>query len=459
MNISFDSIIIGAGQAGPSLAGRLTRAGEKIAFIERNQFGGTCVNTGCTPTKAMVASAHAAHIARRAGDFGVRVDGAITVDMKAVKERKDSIVSRSRTSVESWVRGMDNCAVYHEHARFISSHGLSVGNDLLSADKIFVNVGARPSSPKFPGIDSVPYLTSSSILDLDRLPSHLVIVGGGYIGLEFGQMFRRFGSQVTIVEMGPRLVKHEDPDVSQAILEILESEGIQFRLNAECISLFARGTSIGVNVSCIAGEPEVIGSDILLAVGRVPNTGDLGLEHAGVATNMHGYIIVDDELKTNIPGIWALGDCNIRGGFTHTSYNDFEIVAANVLDNERRRVSDRISVHALFIDPPLGQIGLTEEEVRQSGRPALISVRPMSRVARAIEKGETAGFMKVLVDAETKRILGASILGTGGDEAIHCILDTMYADEPYTTLKLAMHIHPTVSELIPTLLGDLRPLV
>jgi pyruvate/2-oxoglutarate dehydrogenase complex dihydrolipoamide dehydrogenase (E3) component len=456
--MNFDAIIIGAGQAGPSLAGRLTQAGMRVAMVERKLFGGTCVNTGCIPTKTMVASAYAAHLARRGSDFGVQVPGPVTVDMKAVKARKDAVSGKSRTSVEGWLRGMENCTVFHEQARFLSAHEVQAGSDVLTAEKIFLNVGGRAVVPDMPGVHDVSFLNNSSMMELDTLPEHLVVVGGSYIGLEFGQMFRRFGSKVTIVEKGPRLVAHEDEDVSQAIREILEGEGIDLRLNAECIGFEKREDGVGVHVNCTAGEPQVVSSHLLLAVGRRPNTDDLGLEKAGVAMDKRGYVMVDDQLRTNVPGIWAMGDCNGRGAFTHTSYNDFEIVAANLLDNDPRRVSDRIQAHNLYIDPPLGQVGMTETEVRQSGKPALMATRPMTKVGRAVEKGESQGFMKILVDAETKKILGASILGTGGDEAIHCILDVMYAGAPYTVLQRAMHIHPTVSELIPTMLGDLKPL-
>ena len=459
MGRHFDSIIIGAGQAGPSLAGRLTQSGQNIAFIERSLFGGTCVNTGCIPTKTLVASAYAAHMARRAADFGVHIEGAIKIDMKAVKARKESILAKSRDGIENWLRHMENCTVFHEQARFLSSYEVQAGSETITAKQIFINVGGRAHVPKMPGIGQITYLTNTSILNLEELPEHLVVVGGSYIGLEFAQMFRRFGSEVTVVEMGPRLVQHEDEDVSAAIKEILEAEGIHLRLNAECIAFEAADKGAYVHVSCDEGEPKVHGSHVLLAVGRIPNTDDLGLQAAGIVTDERGYIVVDDQLRTNVEGIWAMGDCNGRGGFTHTSYNDFEIVAANLLDNDPRRVSDRIHAHALYTDPPLGQVGMTETQVRQSGKPALIGTRPMTKVGRAVEKGETQGFMKVLVDAESKKILGASILGTGGDEAIHCILDVMYSGRPYTTIQRAMHIHPTVSELIPTVFGDLKPLV
>jgi pyruvate/2-oxoglutarate dehydrogenase complex dihydrolipoamide dehydrogenase (E3) component len=458
MPTHFDAIIIGAGQAGPSLAGRLTQAGRKVAFIERKLFGGTCVNTGCTPTKAMVASAYVAYKARTAETYGVNVEGAVSVDMKTVKARKDVILLKSRNSVEGWLRGMENCTVYDGHARFESANTVRVGDELLSADQFFINAGGRAFVPDLPGVDEVPYLTNVSLLELDTLPRHLVIVGGSYVGLEFGQIFRRFGSEVTIVEKGPRLIHREDEDVSANIKEILEKEGIKIRLNAECIHLAKHGDDIAVGVNCDEDGSASIGSHVLLAVGRVPNTDDLGLDKAGVKQDEHGFIVVDDQLRTNVPGIWAIGDCNGKGAFTHTAYNDFEIVAANLLDNDPRRVSDRITVYGLYIDPPLGRIGMTEEAVRKSGRPALIGTRPMTKVGRAVEKGESEGFMKVLVDAETKQILGASILGTGGDEAVHCLLDTMYARAPYTTVQRAVHIHPTVSELIPTVLGELKPL-
>jgi pyruvate/2-oxoglutarate dehydrogenase complex dihydrolipoamide dehydrogenase (E3) component len=454
----YDAVIIGAGQAGPSLAARLSKSGMRIAVIERKLFGGTCVNTGCIPTKTLVASAYAAHMARRASDYGVQVGGDIRVDMKAVKARKEAVLLQSRTGVEAGLRKLANCTVYQGHARLESRTQVRVGADVMTTDRIFLNVGGRALVPELRGIDKISYLTNSSILELDTLPAHLVVVGGSYVGLEFAQIFRRFGSEVTIVEKSNRLVLHEDEDVSAAVKEILEGEGISVRVDAECIHFDMRGADVIVGVSCSAGEPAVAGSHVLLAMGRRPNTDDLGLDEIGMKRDERGYILVDDELRTSVAGIWAMGDCNGRGGFTHTSYNDYEIVAGNLLDGEHRRVTDRIQAHGLYIDPPLGQIGLTEEEVRKTGRPALIGTRPMTKVGRAVEKGETQGFMKVLVDAESKRILGASILGTGGDEAIHCILDTMYAGAPYTTLARAVHIHPTVSELIPTLLQGLKPL-
>jgi len=458
MTAAYDAVVIGTGQAGPPLAGRLTKAGMKVAIVERKLFGGTCVNTGCIPTKAMVASAYAAHMVRRAAEFGVDAGPGCSVDMRRVKDRKDAISGKSRTAVEGWLKKMDNCTVYEGHARFESPQEVSVGPQRLTAKRIFINVGARAVVPQMPGLDLVAYLTNSSMMHVDFLPKHLIVVGGSYVGLEFGQMFRRFGSQVTILEMGPRLVHREDEDVSAAIQEILAGEEIAVNLNAECIGFSKRGEEIIAHAECIAGAPEIPGSHVLLAVGRRPNTGDLGLEAAGVAMDARGYIVVDDQLRTSAPGIWALGDCNGKGAFTHTSYNDFEIVAANLLDNDPRRVSDRITAYGLYIDPPLGRAGLTEAEVRKTGRSALVGKRPMTKVGRAVEKGESQGFMKIVVDAQSKEILGAAILGTGGDEAIHSILDVMYAKAPYTTIQRAVNIHPTVCELIPTMLGELQPL-
>jgi pyruvate/2-oxoglutarate dehydrogenase complex dihydrolipoamide dehydrogenase (E3) component len=458
MPTPYDAIIIGTGQAGPPLAIRLAKAGMKVAIVERKLFGGTCVNTGCIPTKTMVASAYAARMARRASEFGVTVGGAVTVDMKQVKARKDAVSGQSRVAVERGLRNTPNCTVYEGQARFESPREVSVGGTSLTAGKIFINVGGRATIPAMPGLDQTGYLTNSTMMDVDFLPRHLVIVGGSYIGLEFGQMFRRFGGEVTIVEMGPRLIQREDEDVSTAVKDILEQEGVSVRLNATCLSVSKRGSDVAVSLSCTSGQPEVVGSHLLLAVGRTPNTADLGLEKAGIAADPRGYITVDDELRTSVPGIWAIGDCNGRGGFTHTSYNDFEIVAANLLDHDSRRVSDRIPAYALYIDPPLGRAGMTETEAQKARKHVLVGQRPMTRVGRAVEKGETNGFMKVLVDADTKDILGAAILGTGGDEAIQSILDVMYAKGPYTVIQRAMHIHPTVSELIPTILGELKPL-
>ena len=441
----FDAIIIGAGQAGPSLAGRLTGSGMTVAFVERRLFGGTCVNTGCTPTKTLVASAYAAHLARRGADFGVVLDGAVNVDMARVKARVDAVVGKSRAGVEGWLKSMDRCTVIEGHARFEGPDTIRVGEQRLTAPRIFINVGGRALVPDMPGVREVPYLTNTSILMLDTLPRHLVVVGGSYVGLEFGQMYRRFGADVTVVEKGPHLIGREDEDVSEAVRDILAAEGITVRTDAECIALAPHADGVAVSMDCTEGDPVASGSHVLLAVGRRPNTEDLGLDAAGVATDARGYVTVDERLATNVPGIWALGDCNGRGA------------AANLLDGQTRQVSERVPAYALYIDPPLGRVGMTEAQARATGRPLLIAKRPMTRVSRAVEKGETQGFMKAVVDGETRKVLGAAILGTGGDEAIHGLLDVMNVGAPYEALQRAVPIHPTVSELIPTLLGDLKP--
>ncbi len=459
MTRQVDAILIGSGQAGPALAARLTGAGMSVAFIEREHFGGTCVNDGCIPTKSLLASAQAAFAARRHADFGVTVGGPIGVDMRAGKARKDAIVKASADRVAAWVRGMPNLSVFWGHATFVGPHSLTVNNEELRADRIFINVGGRPLVPDWPGFRQVPHLTNVSMMQVDFLPEHLIIVGGGYVGLEFAQMYRRFGSRVTVVEQGPRLVAREDEDVSDAVQHILAGEGIEVRFNARCIGATRRDGYIAVSADCADGDSVVLGTHLLVAVGRRPNTDDLGLDVAGIGCDERGFIKVDDQLCTNVPGVWALGDVNGRGAFTHTSWNDYEIVAANLLDSDPRRVTDRIDAYALFVDPPLGRVGMSERDVRASGRAALIGKMPMSRVGRAVERGESLGFMKVIVDARTKAILGAALLGLNGDEVVHCLLDVMYAKAPYTVISRAVHIHPTVAELIPTLLQDCKPLL
>jgi pyruvate/2-oxoglutarate dehydrogenase complex dihydrolipoamide dehydrogenase (E3) component len=455
---SFDAIIIGTGQAGPSLAHRLADAGQRVAIIERHRFGGTCVNTGCTPTKTLVASAYAAHLARRAGEFGVSIGGDIKIDMRAVKARKDYVLGFSRRAVERGLRGHANITVYQGHARFASPGSVRVGDETLTAPKIFINVGSRALVPDIPGLEQVSYFTNSGLLEVESLPEHLIIVGGSYVGLEFAQAFRRFGSKVSVIEAAPRLIAREDEDTSAAVADILAREGIELFLGAKHLRLAKRGPGVVASLERDGAAREVVGSHVLIAVGRRPNTDDLGLEVAGVARDVKGFIRVDDQLQSSVPGIWALGDCNGKGAFTHTAYNDAEIVAANLLGGEARRVSDRITAYNLYTDPPLGRIGATEAEVRQSGRPALKGTLAMEDVSRAFEKGETLGFMKVLVDAETHQVLGAAILGVSGDEVIHVLLTLMYAKAPYAVMERAVHIHPTVAEFLPTLLGSLQPL-
>lgn len=457
MSEPFDVIVIGAGQAGPALAVRCGKEGLKTAIIERQRFGGTCVNNGCVPTKTLVASARAAHVARTGEHYGVLMDG-LRVDMARVKARKDAVVKQSREGVRSWLDGARNVTVIEGHAQFTAPHRLRVGDRELEAPRIFINVGGRAALPQMPGIADVPFLNNERIMHLDRLPEHLVIIGGSYIGLEFAQMYRRFGSRVTVVEAGPRLIAREDEDVSAAILGILQSEGIEFLLNADCIGMQRRGEKVAISVACGDGPPLVEGSHVLLATGRVPNTHDLGLAAAGIKTDARGYIVVDEGLATSTEGVYALGDCNGRGAFTHTSWNDYEIVANNLFDGASRRVSDRIPIYALFVDPPLGRVGLTQAQILASGRPALSAKMMMTRVGRAREMGETAGFMKIAVAADTKEILGAAILGVHGDEVIHSVLEVMTARQPYTVINRGVHLHPTVSELLPTLLEGLKPL-
>lgn len=458
---NFDAIVIGAGQAGPPLAGRLAQTGMSVALIERKLVGGTCVNTGCMPTKAMIASAHVAQLARRASEYGMSFAGPLHVDMQKVKARKDKISRDARTGLEQWLQGLPKCTLLRGHARFVSSHEVRVGDERLVSERIFLNTGARAHVPAMPGLDRVSYLTNTSVLELADLPRHLVIVGGSYVGLEFAQMFRRFGSAVTVIQRGPRLLQREDPDVSDAVRAILEHEGIAVHLGAECTHFEPRDGQIYAGLRADSGADKnadsvgVLGSHLLLAVGRRPNTDDLDLERAGVELDARGYVVVDESLQTTAPGIWALGDCNGKGAFTHTSYDDYEIVAENLLEGRSRRVSHRIVAYAVYTDPPLGRVGMTETQARKEGLHVQVGTRPMTRVGRAVEKGETQGFMKIMVDAKSQQILGASILGTGGDEAIHAIVDTMYAKAPYTTLRDAVHIHPTVSELLPTVLSEL----
>ena len=455
MATRYDAIVIGTGQSGPPLASRMADEGLKIAVIERKRFGGTCVNVGCVPTKTLVASARAAYIARRAADFGVKING-VKVDMRKVKARKDAIVNSGTRGIARWMRSTDNVTVYKGHASFEGPKAVRVKGELLEAERIFINVGGRAAVPDMPGIRDVPYLTNSTMLDVDLLPEHLVVIGGSYIGLEFAQMYRRFGSRVTVVEMGDRLIGREDPDVSDAVREILEGEGITVRLKAECITLGMRGKKIVAGLDCADGAKQLAGSHLLLAVGRVPNTDDLGLDKAGVGTDKRGFISVDDELKTNVPGIWAIGDCNGRGAFTHTSYNDYEIVAANLFDGDKRKVSDRIPTYALFVDPPLGRVGMSEREARATGKRLLVGRLDMDSVGRARERSETLGFMKMVVDADSEHILGVAFLGIEGDEAAQSILHLMHAGLSYKQIEHIMYVHPTVMEYLPTLAGNLE---
>ncbi|MFZ2155399.1 MAG: FAD-containing oxidoreductase [Bradyrhizobium sp.] len=453
----YDAIVVGAGQAGPALAARLGAEGLKTAIIERKLLGGTCVNVGCIPTKTLVGSARAIHMARRGGEYGFS-SGDIKVDMQAVKARKDGVVRQSSDGLAAWIAGMKNVTLLRGQARFTGPRTIDIdGKRTLQADKIFINVGGRAVVPDIPGVKDIPYLTNTTMMDVDRVPEHLVIVGGSYIGLEFAQMYRRFGAKVTVVEKFDKLLPREDDDVAAEIRAILEREGVVIRTGAECMEFSKKGDRIIVGLECKAGEPIAEGSHLLLAVGRVPNTHDLGLKEAGIETDPRGYIKVDDACRTSAEGVWCMGDANGKGAFTHTSWNDYEIVAANLFDKDPRKISDRIPCYALFIDPPLGRVGMNLDEAKKSGRKLLAGKMLMTRVGRAREMGETQGFMKVLVDADTKELLGAAILGLNGDEIVHSLLDVMYAKKPYTTVQRAVHIHPTVTELVPTLLGNLKP--
>lgn len=458
MTEHFDAIVIGAGQAGPAMAARCSKEGLRVAIIERKRFGGTCVNNGCIPTKTLVASARAVHMARRGAVYGFDA-GDVTVDMARVMQRKDDIVQQSTQGVERWMRGLDNATVIQGHATFTGPRTVQVNGRTLAADKVFIDVGGRAVKPDMPGIEQVATLNNASIMSLTVVPEHLLIIGGSYIGLEFAQIMRRLGARVTVIEKSPLLLPREDRDVADAIAQVLRGEGIELRLGADCFALEARAEGrVGVRVACEDKAPVEQGTHVLLAVGRTPNTSDLGLAHAGIAADARGFIQVDDALQTSAPGVWALGECNGRGAFTHTAWNDYEIVAANLFDGEHRKVTDRIACYALFTDPPLGRIGLTEAEVRKSGKPALMAKMAMSRVGRAREAGETQGFMKVLADRDSQRILGAALFGLNGDEVVHGLLQTMNAGLPYTAVQRAVPIHPTVSELLPTLLEGFSPL-
>ena len=443
MKRKVDAVVVGAGQSGPSLAVRLAGAGQRVVLVERRGLGGTCVNDGCIPTKTLIASARAAWVARSAAEWGVEVPGAVAVDMRRVKARKDAVVQESRDSLAKWVASTENLELVTGHARFESASTLRVGDEVLEASRVFVNVGAR---------------AAISMMGIDALPEHLVILGGSYVALEFAQMYRRFGAKVTILERGPRLASREDPDVSEEILRAFEAEGIDVRTSTRAVRVEHAGGRVTVVTRQGDSEARVTGSHLLLAVGRVPNTDDLGVERAGIERDARGHLVVDDELRTTAPNVWAIGDCNGRGAFTHTSYNDYEIVAGNMLDGERRRVTDRIPIYGIYVDPPLGRVGMTEAEARASGRRVLVGKRPMTRVGRAKERGETRGFIKVLVDGDTSEILGAAILGIEGDEAVHAIAEVMYARAPYTTISRAVHMHPTVGELVPTTFQSLAPL-
>jgi pyruvate/2-oxoglutarate dehydrogenase complex dihydrolipoamide dehydrogenase (E3) component len=451
---SFDALVIGTGQAGPALAVRLAEHGWKTALVERGEFGGTCVNNGCTPTKTLVASARAAWVARHAADFGVIVAGPVTVDYAAVRDRMMKVVQASRDSLAHWFEGTANLSVIHGEARLTGRDTVQVGERTLRSPRIFLNTGARPIVPDWIAASGAPFLTSESLMMLEELPLRLVILGAGYIALEYAQVYARFGCEVTVIEHGPHLLPREDDEAAQVIRTVLERDGVRLRFGANATALERDGSGIALTVD---GE-RIVGSHLLVAIGRQPNTEALDLARAGVTHDARGSVRVDDQLRTDVPGIWALGDVNGRGAFTHTSYNDFEIVVANLLDDDPRRVTDRVPAYALYTDPPLARIGMARAEAKASGKRVLVGHVPMARVGRARERGETDGHLEALIDADTQRILGATLVGIEADEAIHCLLDVMSAGLPCTAISRTMHIHPTVSELIPTMLQSLKPL-
>jgi pyruvate/2-oxoglutarate dehydrogenase complex dihydrolipoamide dehydrogenase (E3) component len=451
----FDVIVIGSGQSGTPLVFKMASAGKKVAFIEKKHFGGTCINNGCTPTKAYVASARRIWVASRGEDLGVIIPKGALVDLKKVKERKDALIKESIDSIGKGVEDDDNITLFEGEARFTGEKTVSVNNTELKADEIYINVGARAVIPDpFRELD---YLTNESILQLEELPDHLIIIGGSYLGLEFAQIFRRFGSMVTVVEKDPKIIGREDDEISGQILDFLKEEGIEFRLSATCIEgIKNRDGSVTLKLECDEGEPEVTGSHILLAVGRRPNTDTLNPEAGGIEIDERGYIRVDDFLETRVKGVYALGDCNGKGAFTHTSYNDYEIIAANRFSGESRKVTDRIMTYCLYTDPPLGRAGMNKTEAKGKGYEIMEAKMPMDKINRAREKGETRGSMSVIVDSKTSKILGASVLGVGGDEIISGILNIMYAGVSYTVIRDSVIPHPTVSELIPSMLERLE---
>ncbi len=457
----FDVIVIGAGQGGGPLASALAQAGRKTAIVERAHAGGTCVNVGCTPTKTMVASARAAHIARRAGDYGVAA-GEVTVDMAAVRQRKRDMVESFREGSERRIRETEGLEYLLGQASFNGPKTLDVrlnegGNRRIEGRQIFINAGARPSRPRLPGLERIEALDSNSIMELDRAPEHLLILGGGYIGVEFGQMFRRFGSRVTIVQRGAQLLAREDEDVAGGVVAILREDGIEILLDARADAVEPAGNAgIRLRVQTPEGERNLVGSHLLLATGRTPNTEDLNLIAAGIETDEQRYIRVNERLETTAAEIYALGD--VKGGpaFTHISYDDYRILKANVLEGGHASTRDRIVPYVVFMDPQLGRIGLSEDAAREQGRRIKVAKMPMTSVARALETGETRGFMKAIVDAETDQILGAAVLGAEGGEIMSMLQVAMMGSLPYTSLRDGTFAHPTFAESLNNLFAQLQ---
>jgi pyruvate/2-oxoglutarate dehydrogenase complex dihydrolipoamide dehydrogenase (E3) component len=454
--MKYDAIIVGSGQAGNPLAYRLADLGWSVALIEKKNLGGTCINVGCTPTKTMVHRAQVAHYARNAARWGVNASN-VSVDLSKIVAQKDEIVLSFRGGLQKQVDKRVNLRLYRGHARFVGPHQLKAGDDLLESEKIFIDTGGRPSIPAIPGLDSVPYLTNENAMQLTSVPKHLLILGGGYIGLEFGQMFHRFGSRVTILHTGKQFVSREDPEIAAELQKALEAEGIQFLLNARTTRVESRSGAVTLSFEPPAGASNVTGSHLLVATGRSPNTDNLGLDKAGIETDKSGFIKVNGRLETNAPGVWALGDCKGGPAFTHLSYNDFQIVYGNLIEGKNLSIENRLVPYCVFTDPQLGGVGMTEKEARAKGYKLKIGRCPMTRVARAIERGETAGLMKLVVDASNDRILGASILASEGGELVQILGTLMLANQPYTLLKGAVYIHPTLAEGFFFLVEDVKP--
>ena len=454
--MKFDAIVIGSGQAGKPLCYALADLGWKVAFIERAELGGTCINTGCTPTKTMVASAQVAYYARNAARWGVRVNE-VGVDLPAVVARKNKVVQGFRDAIQRRIDAKPNITLVRAHGRFTGPHQVEASGQTFESEKIFIDTGTRPEIPKITGIDSVPFLTNASVMELLEVPKHLLVLGGGYIGLEFGQVFRRFGSRVTIIHKGERILPREDPDITQELQMALEAGGMEFALAAATTRVENRGNEIALAYETKQGSKTISGSHLLVATGRKPNTDDLGLDKAGVATDARGYIKVNGRMETSVPGVWATGD--VKGGpaFTHISYNDYQIVYANLIEGKNLTIEHRYLPYALFTDPQLGRVGITEQEARASGRKFKIGTYPLASVARAIERDETRGLMKIIVDGETDRILGAAILASEGGELVQILGAMILAGAPYTVLKGAVYIHPTLAEGFFGLMESVKP--
>jgi pyruvate/2-oxoglutarate dehydrogenase complex dihydrolipoamide dehydrogenase (E3) component len=447
----FDAVVIGSGQAGNPLSQKLADLGWSVALVERENLGGTCVNTGCTPTKTMIASAQVAFYARNAGRWGVRT-GPVSVDLPHVVARKDHVVSQSRSGQSRKVQERKTLHLYGGHGRFIGPHAIRVGEGVLESERIFIDTGTRPDVPELDGLRDVDFLDNAGIMRLTEVPEHLLVLGGGYIGMEFGQMFRRFGSRVTVVQRPAQILPHEDADVAHALQQALEGEGLRFLLGATTTRVEKEQGGVALSVEVKGTTETVRGSHLLVATGRRPNTDDLGLPEAGVQTDQRGFIRVNNRLETSVPGIWALGD--VKGGpaFTHISFNDYQIVYANLIEGKVLTTDNRPVPYAVFTDPQLGRVGLTEREARAQGRRILVGKIPMAWVARANERDDTAWLMKLVVDAETNRILGAAILASEGGEVIQILQAVMLAGAPYTLLKGAVFIHPTLAEGLWTLM-------